>query len=709
MTSPTSAITVSDFEIGYANQLTGVWKYLFIGGGAGLGLFALWSAGPGIAEDHFHLAIYTATTWVLALLILPARKSSLWTVPPLSSLILSGITVGSLGLGVLRLDLVAEAGPTVLDIILWPLAAIAIVLAIFKTKAVDLILIGLSVFCIGYFLIEFRELIDRAGAWTTADLGIAGIATLIALEVARRGIGPWIPGIALFAMLYALFGQHFPQALAHRGIGLERVLNYTLYSQEGIFGIMTTVMANFVLIFIFLGAFMNRSGMGQFFIELPLSFAGRSPGGPAKVAVFASAIFGSISGSSLANIVSTGTFTIPLMKRVGFRPHIAGAIENTASLGGQLLPPVMGAGAFVMAEITGVSYATIIGIAAIPALIYLFSIILVVHFEARKYGIQGLPLSEIRSAWTVLREGWFHVVPFIVLLWLLIAGFSPDYCAVMSIASVVVINWGRVAHAKITGGDRPTFVFDLKNILLTLVDGTRNSLIVGGAAACVGIIVGMIALTGLGLKMSLLLIDLSQGNLFFALVLVAITSLIMGMALPITASYLVVVVLAGPALEQLGVPLIAAHMIVFWLSQDSNITPPVCLGAFVAASIAQANPWQTGWASFRFAKMLYVMPALFAFTPILFSGETADVFWTIGSAVIGTIAFSAWTMVYLYRRTTLVEWIVLGIAALASFMPVDLVITEAVSGRILNIAGAVLLAMIYYKQRVQEGQLKVPQ
>jgi TRAP transporter 4TM/12TM fusion protein len=698
-TQPLSAET--DAPVGVADQLSGFWKYAFQAPAVGLGLFALWSAGPGIAEDHIHLGIFTLTIWVLGLLVLPMRKNTDWISPGALALALAGGSVGLIAWSVLRFDLVNDHGPVGLDYGLWIGVLILSVVSLRTPRAVDFILIGLSCLSICYFMWEYRELAERAGAWTKADFGIGVIATLIALEVARHALGPWIPGIGIFAMIYGYYGEYFPAAISHAGVDVEGIIDYILYSQDGIFGIMTNVMAQFVLIFIFLGAFMQSSGMGRFFIEFPLSIAGRSAGGPAKVAVVASAIFGSISGSSLANIVSTGSFTIPLMKRVGFRPVVAGAVENTASLGGQLLPPVMGAGVFVMAEITEVPYVEIISVAAVPALLYLLSIGMIVHFEAKKQGIKGLPESEMRGPREVFRHGWFHLLPFAVLLGYLIKGYSPDWCAFMAIISVVAINWIRVALAWVTGGSIPEHVMSLGVILKTLVSGTRNSLLVGGAAGAVGIIVGMIAMTSLGLKMSLLLVDLADGSLLLTVVLVALTSLLLGMALPITASYLVLVVLAGPAFDQLGVPILAAHLIVFWLSQDSNITPPVCLGAFVAASIAQADPWKTGWMSFRFAKMLYIMPLLFAFSPILNFADPVGAVWTMISATVGALAFAAWTMAYLYRPTTGFEWVVLAVAAILCFLPID--VQSAVPGYAVNLAGWALLAAVALWQRRTSG------
>ncbi|MBT3821026.1 MAG: TRAP transporter fused permease subunit, partial [Nitrospinaceae bacterium] len=598
-------------------------------------------------------------------------------------------------------DTVAENGAVLIDWIGWGAAVMVAGYSIRRPSALNFALKGLAFVCMYYYVSHYLELQDRTGAWTSTDFWMALTAIALSLEAARRGLGLWIPGIALFALLYAHFGWIFPGQLSHRGSTVHQIVNYTFYSQEGIFGVMTSVMATYVLIFIYLGAFMNRSGMGKFFIDMPLALAGGTAGGPAKVAVLASATFGSISGSSIANIVSTGTFTIPLMKKVGFRPQVAGAIENSASLGGQLLPPVMGSGAFVMAEITGVPYVRIMAIAAVPALLYLFSIGAIVHFEAKKNGIRGMADDELQKPGEVFRNGWFHLLPMVVLLLFLIVGYSPDWCAAVAILSIVLINWARIALHRYfpEAFPKPAEIMDLRGIIRSLVEGTENSLLVGSAAAAVGIIVGMVALTGLGLKMSYLLVAFSGGSLLFAIFLVGVASLVLGMALPITASYLVLVVLAGPALENLGVPLIAAHMIVFWLSQDSNITPPVCLGAYVAASIAGADPMKTGWMSFRFAKMLYVIPLLFAYTPILLTGSARLAVWVMVFAVAGTLGFSAWTMGYLRRKTNIIEWAALGVSAALCFIPGQLVFQGWISGYALNIFGASLLGAIYFWQR----------
>ena len=678
---------------------TGRWGLLYRVVAVAFGVFAIWSAGPGIAEDHLHLGVFTLVMWLLAFLRYPTVKTGAWRSPDPFDIANAAILVSAVGTAVLRAEQAAESGGFVLDWALWGIGAATATFAVRRPKSMDLALMGLAALCLCYYVIEYLELVDRAGAWNRTDTLMAGMAVLLALEAARRGIGPWIPGIALFALFFAYAGSIFPDAVAHRGASLQQIVNYSFYSQEGIFGVMTTVMTNYVLVFIYLGAFMQHSGMGRFFIDLPMALAGRSAGGPAKVAVAASAVFGSISGSSLANVVSTGNLTIPLMKSVGFRPHVAGAVENSSSLGGQLLPPVMGSGVFVMAEITGIPYVEIIAVAAVPALLYLFSIWLIVHFEARKHGIEGMAEGETPPALAVLRGGWFHILPFAVLLSFLIAGYSPDWCAVMAILCTVVINWIRVALARAGMAAMPREVMGLGALVRAFIDGTTNALGIGAAAAGVGLIIGMMAMTGVGLKLGLLMVQISDGSLLIALVLVALASLVLGMALPITASYLVLVAIAGPALQELGVALIAAHLIVFWLSQDSNITPPVCLGAFVAASIAKADPWRTAWTSFRFAKMLYVMPILFAFTPILMTGGAAEGLWAMAAAAAGVIAFSAWTVGYFRNRLLRPQWVLLVAASLLCFWPAQEVAFPAPGGMILNLLGAAALFAAFLWQR----------
>jgi TRAP transporter 4TM/12TM fusion protein len=378
---------------------------------------------------------------------------------------------------------------------------------------------------------------------------------------------------------------------------------------------MANVLATYVILFIFFGAFLHKSGAGRFFIDLPLALAGRTTGGPAKVAVIASALFGSVSGSAIANTVSTGAFTIPLMKRAGFRPHVAGAIEPAASIGGMFLPPIMGAGGFLMAELTGLPYAYIMIISVGPALIYFFSVFCMIHFEAKKLKIVGIQDEEFPHWKKVLAGGWYFSLPLVIITILMLIGRSPGFAAFWATISCVVISW---VNKETRMG--------LKEIWQAIQTGARNTLLIGATVGVIGVIVGVISLTGMGLKFSDLIIALAGNSLLLAIILIALASLVLGMGVPVTASYLIVAVLAVPALGAFGVAAVVAHQIVYWLSQDSNITPPVCVAAYAGAAIAGSDPWKTGWTAFKYAKMLYVMPLLFAFTPsILFQGKIVEV------------------------------------------------------------------------------------
>ena len=558
-----------------------------------------------------------------------------------------------------------------------------------RPSAWDVAFAALSLGAVGYWIWEYGGLAYRAGVYTDLDYYVSIVGVLLSLEACRRVTGAAMSLVAVGALLFAYFGPYFPELLAHRGVPVRRLAEYLFLTDDGVFGVMTNVMATYVLIFMYLGSFMSRSGAGKFFIDFPLSLIGRTVGGPAKVAVVSSAIFGSISGASVANIVATGTFTIPLMKRTGFKPHVAAAIENTASTGGQILPPVMGVGAFIMAELTGISYGHIALVAAIPALLYYLSIGIMVHCEAKRLGLRGLPEGEVQPVGAVLRAGWFHVIPLALLMVFLYAGYSPPYAAGVAVGATVLVSWLNRDGSLRMGP---------KGVWEALIDGSASSLIVGATAGAIGIIVGVVSLTGLGLKLSNIIVSLAGSSLLFAVFLVAFASLVLGMGLPITASYLVLAVLAVPALASYGVPVLAAHMIVFWLSQDSNFTPPVCLGAYVAASIAGADPWKTGWTSLKFGKMLYVMALLFAYTSILFTGTLEESLWAVFSALVGTVAFSFWTMRFCYGPTALPEWLALGASTVLCFIP----------GILTDMAGIGLFVLVYFTQYRRFKRLPAP-
>ncbi|NJN17186.1 MAG: TRAP transporter fused permease subunit [Oscillochloris sp.] len=557
----------------------------------------------------------------------------------------------------------------------------------------DLILMATTVVVVGYFILNFPSLQNRAGAYNQTDFLISAVGLVLSLEIARRVLGWPMTIIGVFFILYLRFGfvlYDLPilDTFAHRGQPWQRVATVLFLDQEGVFGVMANVLVSYVILFIFFGAFLSKSGASRFFIDLPLALAGRSTGGPAKVAVISSALFGSISGSAIANTVSTGTFTIPLMKRAGFRPHVAGAIEPSASIGGAFMPPVMGAGAFLMAELTNTPYATIVLISIVPAILYFTSVLTMVHFEAKKYGLRGIETGT--TALEIIRKEWYLSLPLLVVVGMLTAGFSPGYAAFWSIIACFFLmytmpdNAADLRNPTALGGGlinaigRSTMRV-LRSSIEALQQGVRDTLVIGATVGVIGMIVGTIYATGIGQRFANIIVSLSGGHVLAAVLLIGLASLVLGMGVPVTAAYLITAVIAVPALNELGVAVLAGHMIVYWFSQDSNITPPVCVAAYAGAAIAGADPWKTGWTAFKFAKLLYIMPILFAYTPeILLIGETGlplvDVEWakvamSWFSATLGTIAFSAVSMFYLVRRTTWWEWTIAAFGTFLCFYP----------------------------------------
>ena len=495
-------------------------------------------------------------------------------------------------------------------------------------RAVDYLLILLSIFTVGYWILNFQVINYRTGAETPFDMAVAVVGVLIGIEVARRVVGVVFVILGTVLLLYGVYGDYMPDLFAHAGDTFPAVCTSIFYKSDGVFGIMANVLATYVILFVLFGAFLNRSGAQRFFIDFPLAAVGHRIGGPAKVSVIASALFGSISGSAIANTVSTGTFTIPMMKKAGFRPHIAGGIEPAASIAGMFMPPIMGAGGFIMAELTGMPYSHIMLVAIFPAIMYVFSVFVMVHYEAKKYNIRG-EKSE-HSAMTILKTEWYYTLPLIVITVLMLMGYSPGYSAIIGIVSCIVISW---FHKETR--------IDLKGFVEASRGGTENSLKIGATVGVIGIIIGVLTYSGLVLTFADIVIELAGGSLVMTIFLIALASLVLGMGVPVTAAYLITAVVAVPALIHLGVNEIAAHMIVYWLSQDSNITPPVCIAAFAGATIAKANMWRTAFASFKFAKFLYLGPFLFGYVPAFsLDGSAMDIIKAFILIIIGTWAYS---------------------------------------------------------------------
>jgi TRAP transporter 4TM/12TM fusion protein len=551
----------------------------------------------------------------------------------------------------------------------------------------DIVLAFASVFCAFYVVANMQAIIERQGDWILSDYLVSGLGILLVLEACRRVIGYIMTGICLAAMAYAYYGPYMPDLLAHKGYSLERISTTLFLTTEGIFGVPLYVASTFVFIFVLFGAFLQSTGGGNFFIDLAYALTGRFSGGPAKTAVIASGFMGSISGSAVGNVVATGSFTIPMMKSVGYRPHVAGAIEATASTGGQLMPPIMGAGAFLMAEFTNTSYLTIIKVALVPAIMYYITVLLFVHFEAKKFGLKGQPKESLPQVWTVLKDGLHFILPVIVLIYVLMMNYSP-----------MMAGFTAVVSTYVTAMFRKKSRIGPRKLLRSLEQGAKNAVMVSVACGAAGIIVGMVGLTGMGLKFSSLVLDLSFGIEILAILLIGAASLVLGMGLPVTASYIVLATLAGPALLDMGVPLLVTHMIVFWYSQDSNVTPPVSLASFAAAGVANADPMRTAFVSWKLAKGLYIIPIIMAYRPMLGIGDQHillhwEVIATFVTTTFGLIAFAAALERYLFRKATWLETILLVIAAACLFWPTLFVDT----------IGFVLLGIVVLLQRVKQS------
>jgi TRAP transporter 4TM/12TM fusion protein len=563
-----------------------------------------------------------------------------------------------------------------------------LVFLLYKSKSlvgriIDYVLILLSIVSIGYWMFLFEAINYRTGAETTIDMVFAVIGVLIGVELARRVVGNVFVIMGALMLIYGVYGYMAPDLISHAGAPFTELCISIFYKSDGVFGIMANVLATYVILFVLFGAFLEKCGAQKFFIDWPLAAVGHKVGGPGKVSVIASGLFGSISGSAIANTVSTGMFTIPMMKKAGFKPHVAGGVEPAASIGGMFMPPIMGAGGFIMAELTGVPYSRIMLVAIFPAFMYFFSVFCMVHYEAKKDNIVGEKSDQ--SASHIFKTQWFYTIPLIAITILMLTGYSPGFSAILGLVtclfisrvksdtsmdltmalivsgiflislvngfvggagSVVVPQWvgflAGLAVAIFVYIKKPERVKPgLVNFLEAARSGTENSLKIGATVGVIGIIIGVLTFSGLVLTFADIMIELAGGSLLLTILLVALASLVLGMGVPVTAAYLITAVVAVPALTHLGVNQIAAHMIVYWLSQDSNITPPVCIAAFAGATIAKANMWRTALSAFKFAKFLYLGPLLFGYVPgFSLDGTPMDIVKALIAITLGTWAYS---------------------------------------------------------------------
>jgi TRAP transporter 4TM/12TM fusion protein len=584
-----------------------------------------------------------------------------------------------------------------------------------KRRAIGWIL-GVAGFAAGLYHWVFEaDLVQRAGDLTTADMAIGILTIVLVFEAARRVMGIALPIICAVFLAYALYGQYLPGALAHRGYGFDQVVGQLGFGTEGIYGTPTYVSSSYIYLFILFGAFLEQAGMIKLFTDFALGLFGHAKGGPAKVAVVSSGLMGTINGSGVANVVTTGQFTIPLMKRFGYRPEFAGGVEATSSMGGQIMPPVMGAVAFIMSETINVPYVEICKAATIPALLYFFTAFVMVHLEAGRAKLHGLPKEECPDPWRAVRERWYLVLPLLMLVFLLFSGYTPLFSGMVSLALTVVLIFGFALAARmgqtalrvmfwiliglacsaffkfgigailalvavmaallaLVNGGRQT----LRLAVNAMADGARHALPVGVACALVGVIIGVLTLTGAATTFAGYIIQMGQKSLFLSLLLTMLVCLVLGMGIPTIPNYIITSSLAAPALLELGVPLIVSHMFVFYFGIMADLTPPVALAAFAAAPIARASGMKIGLQALRVAIAGFIVPYMAVYAPALMlqAGGWVDVAYVVFKAVVAIILWGGAAIGYWLAP---LRWFERAFAfAAAAFLIVALPLTDEI-------------------------------
>ncbi len=530
----------------------------------------------------------------------------------------------------------------------------------------DMIMAVLAITAAMYLpLLPATALAQRVGNPSSLDIFMGTALLFLTLEATRRSVGPTLPIIGLLFIAFAYFGPWMPGALKHGGSSWLGIINHLYMTNQGIYGIAIGVMAQYVFLFILFGVLATRIGLGQLFIDLAMVIAGRYSGGPAKVAIFSSAFMGTISGSSIANTVTTGALTIPAMKKVGYPAHFSGAVEATSSTGGQITPPILGAAAFIMVEYLEIPLRDVLAAALFPALLHYFGIFIMVHLEAKKLGLRGLQEDELPKVSVVLKDHWLSLIPLIILVYLILSGKTPDFAAVYGIIACVVVGFLN-----------PTHRLNFKDLWDSLASGAKNTLAVGAAAATVGVVVGVVTLTGVGFRLGYVVVQtatdigtffsslpvlgyftVTQWALFTSLILIAIACVIMGAGIPTTATYIILVAVAAPALAQLQVEPLVAHFFVFYYGVLADITPPVALAAYAAAGIAGSNPFKTGNTAFRLGIAKALVPFVFVYSPALLLVADGFTWWLFTITLIGamfgiaslSVAFSGFLIVPLKK------------------------------------------------------------
>ncbi|MCF0247419.1 MAG: TRAP transporter permease [Synergistes sp.] len=560
-----------------------------------------------------------------------------------------------------------------------------------KTKGIpfyDFILAAIGVASAMYLVVFFDELVTRSGLPTQTDLIMGFLLIVTLLEATRRISNPVLPCLAVLALLYCYFGRSMPDIMAHRGFTVPRIINHMYLGTEGIFGTPLEVSSTFVFMFILFGAVLEKTGLGKFIIDLSMALAGWSTGGPAKVAIVSSGLMGTVSGSSVANVCTTGMFTIPLMKSVGYEPHFAGAVEAVASTGGQIMPPVMGAGAFIMAQFLGVPYIEVAIAAIVPALLYYFAVMVQVHFEACRLGLKGIPWSKLPPLWPLLKSKGFLLIPLIAIIYFLLAGYTPLKAAFNGIIVSFVLSWLN-KETRLTP----------KRLYEAFESGARGAIGVACACATVGMVVGMGTLTGLALRIAGAIVSAAGGSKVLTLVFTMIASIVLGTGLPTTANFIVTSTMAAPALFQLGVPSIAAYMFVFYFGIAADLTPPVALAAYAGSGIAGSDPMKTGVTAFKLALAGFIVPYVYVYNPMLLFVDVVplEMCQAIISALVGVFLLAMFSIGFFQAPMAWYMRILAFVGAIGLLIP----------GTMTDLGGLALLAVIYFIQSMKKKRIEV--
>jgi TRAP transporter 4TM/12TM fusion protein len=548
---------------------------------------------------------------------------------------------------------------------------------------VDLACIAVALGAQVYTLVHLSRLVDPGYSATTGDV-VLGTALIVAvLEAARRTVGWGLTLTAIFFLVQTWQADKFVWIFYGPPASWASMVESFFGKEEGLYGIPVAIMSSVLILFIVFAAFLSMTGIGDFFVQLATALAGRMTGGPAKVSVFSSALLGTISGSGVANVMMDGVFTIPMMKRVGYGATFAAAVEAVASIGGQIMPPIMAAAAFIMADFVGVPFRTVAAAAAIPAILYFFCVFVTVHLEARRLGLRKIPRDEMPHLGRILRQDGYLLLPIAAIIWYLYRGFSEEMAALMAVGTTFAVSFVRRRSAL--GPVR---------LLKAFESGARAGVTVAMAVAAAGLIIGCLFLSGIGMKFSYMLMTLSGGQLWLALIYTMFAAFVLGLSLPTTAVYLTLAIIVAPGLVQMGVPKMAAHMFIFYMGVTSDLTPPTCLSPFAAAGIAGSPPMATAWRAMRLGAVLFIVPFMFVYSPaLLMIGSWPEILPALTTAALGVFCLAAGLQGWLRGRATLVERAMLMVAALLLVMP------RAAA----DVGGLVLLAAVYGLQLLRRA------